>query len=188
MSDSGAAATTTATTERIRTVTWDDPVIPATAAMTMQGIDFLRGIASGEVPSPPVALLLGIDIVRVDAGSAVFVIDPGEHLYNPIGSVHGGTLATLADSALGCAVHSMLPAGVGYTTVDLNVTYLRPATRDSGPLTCEAEVVHSGRKIATARAQIVDNNGRLYATATTTCLILRPERAGTEQGPSKRQQ
>ncbi len=103
------------------------------------------------------------------------VIESGEHLYNPIGSLHGGILATLLDSALGCAVHSKLAAGVGYTTVDLNVTYLRPATRDSGRLTCEAESVHSGRKIATARAQIVDDGGRLYATGITTCVILQFE-------------
>jgi uncharacterized protein (TIGR00369 family) len=87
--------------------------------------------------------------------------------------VHGGALATLLDSALGCAVHSTLPAGVGYTTVDLAVTYLRPVTRDTGRLRCEAEIVHGGRTVATARAQITDPSGRLIATATTTCIILR---------------
>jgi uncharacterized protein (TIGR00369 family) len=137
----------------------------------MAGIDLLRAISAGEVPPPPIAVLLGMDLPHVEPGRAVFTMDAGEHLYNPIGSVHGGALATLLDSALGCAVHSMLPAEVGFTTVDLAVTYLRPVTRDTGRLTCEAEVVHSGRKIATARAQIVDDDGRLYATATTTCLI-----------------
>lgn len=175
MSDTGIDAATTAETERTRTVSWDDPMIGATAAASTNGLDYLRAIGTGEVPPPPVALLLGMEIQRVDPGHAVFAMDPGEHLYNPIGSVHGGMLATLLDSALGCAVHSTLQARVAYTTVDLNVTYLRPATRDSGRLTCEAEVVHSGRKIATARAQIVDVNGRLFATATTTCLILRPK-------------
>jgi uncharacterized protein (TIGR00369 family) len=142
----------------------------------MDGLDYLRAIGSGEVPPPPIALLLGMEVPRIDPGRAVFTLEAGEHLYNPIGSVHGGVLATLLDSALGCAVHSTLPAGVGYTTIDLNVTYLRPATRDSGRLTCEAELIHSGRKVATCRAHIVDDDGRLYATATTTCLILRHDR------------
>jgi uncharacterized protein (TIGR00369 family) len=148
-------------------------MIGASAAATMDGLDYLRAIGSGEVPPPPIALLLGMEVPHIDPGRAVFTLEAGEHLYNPIGSVHGGVLATLLDSALGCAVHSTLPAGVGYTTIDLNVTYLRPATRDSGRLTCEAELIHSGRKVATSRAQIVDDDGRLYATATTTCLILR---------------
>jgi uncharacterized protein (TIGR00369 family) len=170
-------------TERVRTVTWEDPMIGAVAAASMDGLDYLRAIGSGEVPPPPIALLLGMEAPRVDPGSAVFSLEPGEHLYNPIGSVHGGVLATLLDSALGCAVHSTLPTGVGYTTVDLNVTYLRPVTRDSGRLTCQAEIVHSGRKVATARARVVDGDGRLYATATTTCLILRPEKGA---GPNDR--
>jgi uncharacterized protein (TIGR00369 family) len=160
--------------ERVRTVRWDDPMIGATAAVSMSGLDYLRAIASGEIPPPPIAVLLGFGLERVDTGRATFTVESGEHLYNPIGSVHGGVLATLLDSALGCAVHSTLPAGVGYTTVDLNVTYLRPATKDTGRLTCESEIVHSGRKIGTARAQIVDDDGRLYATGTTTCVILTP--------------
>lgn len=171
------SSTASAVTEdrRVRTVTWDDPMIGAAAAASMTGLDYLRAIGAGELPPPPVALLLGMDAPRVDPGRAVFTIEPGEHLYNPIGSVHGGILATLLDSALGCAVHSTLPAGVGYTTVDLNVTYLRPATRDGGRLTCDAEMIHSGRKIATARAQIVDEQGRRYATGTATCLIFQHE-------------
>jgi len=158
--------------DRVRTVRWEDPMIGAAAAASMNGLDYLRAIAAGEFPPPPVALLLGMDLTKVDAGRAVFTIDPGEHLYNPIGSVHGGILATLLDSALGCAVHSKLAAGIAYTTVDLAVTYVRPATRDTGRLTCEAELLHLGRRIGTARARIVDADGRLYATATTTCLVL----------------
>lgn len=157
---------------RTRTVTWADPMIGAEAAMSLSGLDYLRAIADGDIPPPPVATLLGMEIAHVDPGRAVFALEPGEHLYNPIGSVHGGMLTTLLDSALGCAVHSTLEAGVAYTTVDLSVTFLRPVTRETGRLICEADVVHAGRKIATARAQIVDGEGRLYATATTTCVIL----------------
>jgi uncharacterized protein (TIGR00369 family) len=174
MSDSNAASTL-AEDQRVRTVSWDDPMIGAAAAASMSGLDYLRAIGAGDLPPPPVALLLGMDAPRVDPGRAVFTMEPGEHLYNPIGSVHGGILATLLDSALGCAVHSNLPAGVAYTTVDLAVTYLRPVTRDTGRLTCDAEVIHNGRTIATARAQIVDDEGRRYATATATCLIFQHE-------------
>ena len=174
MSDT-STATSIETSGRSRTVTWEDPLIGAGAAQSMTGLEYLRAIGSGAIPPPPIAVLLGMEAPQVEAGRAVFALQPGEHLYNPIGSVHGGVLATLLDSALGCAVHSTLPAGVGYTTVDLTITYLRPVTKDTGRLLCESEVVHSGRKIATARAQIVDATGRLYATGTTTCLILQPE-------------
>ncbi len=167
-------ALATSEAERTRTVTWEDPMIGAAAAMGMPGLDYLRAIQDGEIPPPPVAVLFGMDRPRIEPGHAVFEMPVGEHLYNPIGTVHGGVLATLLDSAMGCAVHSTLPAGVGYTTVDLAVTYLRPVTRDSGRLRCEAEVIHAGRTVATARAQLVDGNDKLCATATTTCLILRP--------------
>jgi uncharacterized protein (TIGR00369 family) len=178
MSDETTApkSAASATTEgRARTVTWDDPMIGATAAMSMPGLDYLKAISARELPPPPVAVLLGMDVIEVAPGRAVFTLQPGEHLYNPIGSVHGGMLATLLDSALGCAVHSKLDVGTGYTTVDLTVTYLRAVTRDTGVLTCASELIHLGRKVATARAQIVDDDGRLYATGTTTCLIMAPE-------------
>lgn len=158
---------------RTRTVTWEDPVRGATAASSMSGLDYLRAIVAGEIPRPPVGLLLGIQTTTIDPGRAVFSLDTGEHLYNPFGGVHGGVLATLLDSALGCAVHSTLPAGVTSTTVDLTVTYLRPATGDTGRLTCVAEVVHSGRKIATSQGRVVDDEGKIYATGATTCLLLR---------------
>lgn len=161
------------TTEtRTRTFSWEDPMVGAMAAMGMSGFDYLTAISSGDLPPPPVAVLLGFEPPLVEHGRATFAVEPGEHLYNPIGTVHGGMLATLLDSAMGCAVHSTLPAGVGYTTVDLNVTFVRPVTRDTGRVECVAEVVHAGRSIATATARIVDGDGRLYATATTTCMIL----------------
>jgi uncharacterized protein (TIGR00369 family) len=170
-----SAATATTGDRRVRTVSWDDPTIGAAAAASMSGLDYLRAIVAGDLPTPPIARLLGMDARTVEPGRAVFTLEPGEHLYNPIGSVHGGVVATLLDSALGCAVHSKLPAEVGYTTVDLSVTYLRPVARDTGRLSCKAEVVHAGNKIATARAEVVDGEGRRYATGTATCLILSPE-------------
>jgi uncharacterized protein (TIGR00369 family) len=169
----GDAGTATARAARTRTVTWEDPLIGAGAAVGQTGLEYLRSIASGATPPPPIALLLGMELSAVEEGRATFELEVGEHLYNPIGGVHGGVLATLLDSALGCAVHSTLPAGVGYGTVDLSVTLLRPVTRDTGRLRCEAETIHVGSTIATARAQIVDTAGRVCATATTTCLIRR---------------
>src|SRR5690606_13789555 len=104
-------------TDRTRIVTWDDPMIPARRATEMRGIDFLRTIIAGDIPAPPIAHLLGMRLVEVEEGRAVFTVEPGEHLYNPIGTVHGGVACTLLDSALGCAVQSTLDAGVGYTTI-----------------------------------------------------------------------
>src|SRR5688572_6197637 len=103
----------TPTATRTRTFSWEDPMVGAMAAVGMSGLDYLRAIGTGEVPPPPVAVLLGFEPPHVEHGRAVFAVEPGEHLYNPIGTVHGGMLATLMDSAMGCAVHSTLPAGVG---------------------------------------------------------------------------
>jgi uncharacterized protein (TIGR00369 family) len=158
---------------RSRAITWIDPMLGAAMAAERSGLDYLKAINAGEVPPPPIALLLGMELTHVESGRAVFELEAGEHLYNPIGSVHGGVMATLLDSATGCAAHSTLPAGDRYTTVDLSVTYLRPVTRESGRLRCEAETIHVGGTIATARGQITDGAGRLCATATATCLIRR---------------
>lgn len=137
----------------------------------VSGLDFLRRFADGE----PLALgeLLGFRLTEVEEGRAVFQLEPHERLYNPLGSVHGGVLATLCDSALGCAVHSMLPAGVGYTTLEVKVNFLRRVTADSGTLRCEATVRSLGGRTATAAADVLDPAGRLVATATATCLVLR---------------
>lgn len=161
-------------TDRTRIVTWDDPMIPAQRATEMRGIDFLRTIIAGDIPAPPIAHLLGMRLVEVEEGRAVFTIEPGEYLYNPIGTVHGGVACTLLDSALGCAVQSTLDAGVGYTTVELHTNMLRPVTVETGLLRAEAEVIHVGRRLATAQGKLVDAQGKIYAHATTTCMILAP--------------
>jgi uncharacterized protein (TIGR00369 family) len=119
---------------------------------------------------------LGFSGLTVGPGWARFTFEPGEHHYNPIGSVHGGVAATLLDSALGCAVHSTLEAGVGYTTVDLQVSFVRPLTSSSGVVRCEGRIIHAGGRVATAEARITDADERLYAHGTATCLILRGER------------
>ena len=157
---------------RSRTVTWEDPLIGARAAVSMSGLEYMRAIARGEVPPPPIAPLLGMSIVEVEPGRAVFELDPAEYQFNPIGSVHGGVLTTLLDSAMGCAVHAMLPAGSGYTTLELKVSFLRRVTTETGRLRCEGSVIHLGRTVATAEARILDAGGRLVAHATTTCLVI----------------
>ncbi|MFT4286114.1 PaaI family thioesterase [Nocardioides sp.] len=158
--------------ERTRTYDWADPIVLATAATTMSGLEFLRAIGAGELPPPPVMATTGITAVEVSEGFVAFEVTPAEWHYNPIGSVHGGILSTLADSALACAVHSTLPAGTGYTSLDLVMKFTRAATIDSGRLRCEGRVVTRGRRAATAEGRITDEQGRVIAHAVTTCLIM----------------
>lgn len=164
----------TADTTRTRTITWEDPLLTARAARTLSGLDALRAMMRGELPPPPIAIILGLALVEVREGEVVFAVNPAEYHYNPIGVVHGGLAATLCDSALGCAIHSTLPAGTGYTTLELKVNFVRALTRDTGPVRCTGTVIHLGGRIATAEARVTDAAGTLYAHATTTCLIMRP--------------
>ena len=157
-----------------RTMSWEDPTTAVMSGKTMSGIAYLRAIQAGELPSPPVAILIGMEMTEVSEGRAVFTIEPAEYHYNPLGTVHGGIIATLLDSAMGCAVQSLLPAGTGYTTLEIKVNYLRPMTSATGTVSCEGTVIHLGGRIATAQARVIDADGKLYAHATTTCIIFRP--------------
>jgi uncharacterized protein (TIGR00369 family) len=165
------------THDRTRTVTWEDPRPLAEAGRGVSGLEFLQRIVSGQLSPPPFAALLDFDLVEVSEGGATFAVNPAEYHYNPIGVVHGGLAATLLDSAMGCAVHSMLPAGAGYTTLEIKVNFIRAMTAETGRVRCEAKLVHSGARTATAEGRIVDEAGKLYAHGTTTCLILRDEKA-----------
>ena len=157
---------------RERTVVWADPVASAARGAELAGLDYLRAIASGEVPPPPIAALLGFELVEVEEGRAVFAVTPDEFHYNPIGVVHGGLAATLLDSAMGCAVHSTLPAGTGYTTLEVKVNFARAITRETGRVLCEASVIHRGRTVATAEGRVTaEQTGKLLAHGTTTCLL-----------------
>ena len=166
---------TTTEPARERTFQWADPAITATAARTSAGIDVLRAMAAGELPPPPVISTLGFELESVEPGQVVFALEPAEYHYNPIGSVHGGVHATLLDSATGCAVHSMLPAGVGYTSLDLTVKFLRAVTVDTGRVRCTGTVTHLGGRTALAEARLVDAADRLLATAVSTILVIRPQ-------------
>jgi len=135
------------------------------------GNDFLAGISKGELPPPPIGALIGMTPIKAADGVAVFQGTPGAEHYNPLGSVHGGYAATLLDTAVGCAVHSMLPAGKGYTTLELKVNYVRAMTTKTGPVRAEGKVVHVGGQTAIAEGRLTDAAGKLLAFATTTCLV-----------------
>jgi uncharacterized protein (TIGR00369 family) len=128
----------------------------------------------GELPYPPMMALMNMGVQEAEEGRVVFTVEPAEYHYNPIGTVHGGLASTLCDSAMGCAVHSMLPAGVGYTTLELKVNFVRPLTAATGLVVCEGKVINVGGRVATAEARVTDQAGKLYAHASTTCLIMRP--------------
>ncbi len=160
-------------TTRTLSVQWNDPSALAQAARTHSGLDFLRAIRDGRLPQAPIAALLGMTLAAVDEGHAVFELTPAEQHYNPIGSVHAGVAATMLDSAMACAVHSLQPLGSGYTTLEFKVNLVRAVTPKSGTLRAIGRVVHSGIRTATAEGRLEDASGKLYAHASTTCLILR---------------
>ena len=144
----------------------------AEAGRKMAGIEFLRAIRDGKLPHPPICALLNYRLVEVELGHAVFEINTGEHHYNPIGVVHGGIAMTLLDSAMGCAVQTQMPAGGGYTTLEAKTNLVRAITAETGTLRAIGKLVHVGKRVATAEGRLEDAAGKLYAHATTTCLIL----------------
>jgi uncharacterized protein (TIGR00369 family) len=137
------------------------------------GIGFLRAIAGGELPPPPIADLLGFDIRAIEPGAVTFAMQPRLEHYNPLGMVHGGVSATLLDTVIGCAVQTKLSRGTGYTTLDLQVRYLRPVSVRTGTVLATGTVVHLGRRTATAEARLIqEDTGRLLATATSSLLVM----------------
>lgn len=146
-------------------------VVPREAAHTMTGLEIMQALLDGRFPYAPIAATLDFLLVEVDKGKAVFQGTPQEAHLNPMGGVHGGWYATLLDSAVGCAVQTMLAPGQAYTTAELSVNLVRGARLDGGPLRAVGTVLHCGRQLATAEGKIVDAQGRLYAHATTTCLV-----------------
>ena len=149
-------------------------VLPREKIANMTGLEVLRAMAAGELPGPGMGKTMGFRLVEVEQGLAVFEGIPGPHLLNPLGSVHGGYALTLIDSACGCAVHSELDAGVGYTTVETKVNFTRAIDPAGGPVRCEGRVLSRGRTIATADAFLRDQSGRLLAHGTSTLIILAP--------------
>jgi uncharacterized protein (TIGR00369 family) len=159
---------------RTETVTWYDPSISAQAARSMPGREFLQAIVDGRLPRPPIADLMSARLVRVDDGLAVFRCTPGESLYNPIGLVHGGALCTLLDSAAGCAVQTTLPVGIGFSSIEIKVSFLSPLRAESGAIEIEGRALRVGRQVAFAEAHARDGTGKLVGHATSSLALLRP--------------
>lgn len=157
---------------RQRSYSWEDPSALAADGLQRPGMEYLRAMMDGELPHPPICATLGFRLTEVDDGWSVFELEPGEHQYNLIDSIHGGVIAAVLDSAAGCAVHSTLPANVGYTTVSLATTFLRTVRSDTGTLRAEGSLVKGGRRIALAEARLIGGDERLHAHATVTCLVM----------------
>jgi uncharacterized protein (TIGR00369 family) len=159
---------------RSRTYTWEDPIALRDAGAGLNGLDYLNRVFARKLPPPPIAATMDFTGAEVEEGRAVFVGQPSEFLYNPIGVVHGGFAMTMLDSAMGCAVHTTLAAGEGYTSVETSVNFVRPITLDTGRVRCEGKVLHRGRNVATAEGRLIaESTGKLLAHGTTTCLVFK---------------
>ena len=156
---------------RERIVRWEDPGPTLKIVGTKDGVDVLRAMKAGEIAPPPVAMLVGFAFDEVEPGRVVMSLVPDEVHYNPLGMVHGGITATLLDTVMGCAVHSTLAAGRGYTTLSISVNYIRAVTVATGRVVATGTVEHAGRSTAVARGVLHDSKGKLLATADTTCML-----------------
>ena len=137
------------------------------------GLEYMRQLMTGEREPSGMARLMNMRLVEVEEGRAVFAVEPDERHYNGLGIAHGGLAATLLDSALGCAVNTVMPAGRVFTTLEMKVNYVRPMRRETGEVRCEAEVLHAGGRVATAEGRVVDASGKLYAHGTAACMLFR---------------
>jgi uncharacterized protein (TIGR00369 family) len=153
-------------------------VTPTQVMASMPGIEFVRAMFAGKLPSPPIMQTIEPFDYAAEPGIITFQSVPGFRHYNPIGSVHGSYAAALLDSAMGLAVHSMLPAGSGYTTLEFKISFIRGMTEDTGPVRSEGRTLSVGRRAATAEGRITDSKSRLLAHATTTCLVFEIPKEG----------
>jgi uncharacterized protein (TIGR00369 family) len=151
----------------------------APARHSMSGLDYMRKIAAGEIETSPMARLLNIRITEVEEGRVTVTAEPAREFENGLHIAHGGFAATLLDTALGCAVNSVMPAGKIFTTLDMHINFTRAVTRQTGTLTCTGRIVHAGLRTATAEGRIVDATGRIYAHGTATCILFREGMEGS---------
>lgn len=156
---------------RERTVNWHDPGPSTAAGLAMPGLDYLQAMLRGELPPPPISGLMNMQVTDAAPGRVEFTCEPGEWAYNPIGAVHGGIVCTLLDSVCGCALHSALPQGRGYTSVEIKVSYLKAVHPSSGMLTATGTVVRAGSRVGFTEGVVTDAAGDVVATATSTLLI-----------------
>ena len=146
-------------------------VVPLEQARAMDGMTMFTEMLAGRLPAPPICRTLGMALAEIEPDRVVFAYRPVFEHYNPLGSVHGGIVATLLDSVMGCCVHTTLKAGTGYTTVEIKVNYVRAMTDKTGPVRAEGRIINVGSRIATSEGKLMDATGRLLAHGTTTCLI-----------------
>jgi uncharacterized protein (TIGR00369 family) len=156
---------------RSKVVSWHDPAPTTAAGLAMPGIEYLRAMVDGTLPPPPISGLMDFDMASAEPGRVVFTCRPDESSYNPIGAVHGGVVCTLLDSVAGCALHSTLPLGKGYTSIELKVNYLKAVRASSGLLTAIGTVVKSGSRVGFTEGVVTDASGAVVATATSTLLV-----------------
>jgi len=157
-----------------RTATWVDPRSARRLSQEMTPLQHLEAMINGRLPSAPMSELMDFKLVDAGDGFAIFACVPGVHHFNPLATVHGGLAATLIDSATGCAISTRVPAGASWTTVNLSVDYFRTMTEKTGPIRCEARVVKSGRRISVADAEVVGEDGTVYARGSATYMIILP--------------
>jgi uncharacterized protein (TIGR00369 family) len=160
--------------ERVKEIRWHDPALLAGSAIELSGRDFLIAIVEGRLPPPPIAKLLGVDLVEADDGVAVFRCEADESVYNTLGSVHGGWICTILDSAAGCAIQTLLPAGVGYSSIEIKVSFLKAVRTGTGPIEVTGRALKLGRRVGFAEAHARDGSGDLVGHATTSVAVLRP--------------
>jgi uncharacterized protein (TIGR00369 family) len=157
--------------QQSRTVTWHDPAPTVARGMTMPGIDYLKAMIARELPPPPMATLMQFDLVEAEPGKVVFTCEPDASMYNPNGAIHGGLVCTVLDSVAGLALHSTLPPGKGYTSIEIKVNYLKAVRVNAGPLTATGTVVKSGSRVGFTEGVVADASGAIVATATSTLLV-----------------
>jgi uncharacterized protein (TIGR00369 family) len=159
--------------KRTKTIKWQDPMESIDLLQKMSGLDYLQAINTGKIPYPPLANTLDFKAPHVETGKAIFSFQPQEFHYNPLGTVHGGVISAILDSAMGCALHTLLPAGTGYITVELKVNFLKAITIQSGELRAIGNIIHVGSRTALTEGKLIDDNDTIYAFATSTCLIMK---------------
>lgn len=161
------------TPNRERTFQWDNPLEGAKQALTMSGLDYLQAMGEGKIPFPPLLHTLDFRPTHLEKGKVIFSFQPQEFHYNPIGSVHGGVISAILDSAMGCTLHSVLEAGSGYTTLELKVNFLKAVTNKIEELHAVGKIIHAGGRTALVEAQLIDKDNTVYAHGVSTCLILK---------------
>jgi uncharacterized protein (TIGR00369 family) len=157
--------------KRSKVVSWHDPTPTTAVGLSMAGIDYLRAMVDGALPPPPIAGLMDFTMVAAEPGRVVFTCRPDESAYNPIGAVHGGLVCTLLDSVAGCALHSTLPQGKGYTSIEIKVSYLKGVRATSGLLTATGTVIKAGARVGFTEGVVTDAAGAVVATASSTLLV-----------------